>query len=1337
MNHIFNSRRQPVLCLVSTIFLAIALFAGRTAQAQVVTFPDPNMEAAVRDALQIYSPTNIYQTNMLALTNLSAAFRGIQNLSGLETAGNLTNLDVSFNQVTNLSPIAGLAKLMQLHAGWNPFTDCMPLAGLTNLNYLDLNSAQLTNIAPLGGLRQMVQLVVPWNHVLDASPVATLTNLYWLDIGGNRSLSGNASISNVTALVGLKHLQWLSLYYLGVTDLSPLTGLTPLTNLDVSWNFNPTNFDALNGLTNLLLLHVTTDNISNIVFVSHMPLLQDLDFGNNSVHDLSPALGRNLTSLQAYYNYPLTNASLATNFHQLAHLSFGGDGLTNVSFLASLTNLQELWIDGNPGVASITPVLGLTNLWHLDVNGDAFTNLATVAALSNLTDLEMNGVATPQDISFLSQMVNLNSIDLGNDHVGSLVSLTNLTQLGNLLLNTDFLTDISPLLSLPNLYNVDLSYNLLDTNVTSAAYNVITNLQNNYVNVEYDPQNISPSLTIWDSPADDCIAIGGMAYFAVAASNTNNYTVTYQWQFNGTDLAGQTNSFLVLTSVGTNQAGSYRNVMSDGNGYAASGAARLYVGDPNCGQTVTIVQQPVNAVAAPGEDVNFGVVATTTLVNLYYQWLFNGTNISGPNVSGDTTANLTLSPVDFSASGIYQVLVWDDSSNVVASTAVQLKVVDVVSFTDPGLSNLVVQALANESGFTPGNPIHLTDLDNLSYLYVSYQGITNISGLDCARYLNDIDLSGNPITDPSPLGWITALQYLNLDSCGLNDASFVSGLTNLYQLNLNNNSIHEIPDLQGLGANLGWLEINQNGPLIYSFRLASVTNLYDLGLHDDGLPDIAFTAGMWQLSSLDVGADWIEDPNRNYVSDISPLTGKTAMYWLSLSFDQVTNVPTIAAFSNLTTIYLSSNHFGNLNFITNMPNLNTLAINYSAVTNLAPLTNHTSLGYLDVGYIATTNLSYVSGLINLGTLWAGGNHPGTAAFVTNLINLQTLGLDSDGITNLASLTGLNNLNYLNLENNRLTNATLLASKTSLTSLYLSGNQIHDLTPLAGLTGLQWLSLSANGITNIVPLANLTKMVWLVLQSNYVQNVTPLAGLTNLYYGLDLSANQVTNIAPLTNLHALTSLSIWQNNLTTLPSLSGLSSITSFDFHANQLTNATGVSGLTQLTWLSFNGNNFTAAPTLTGLPNLNSLDLSSNHISDVSGLAGLTGLNWLYLYDNNLSNIHPLTSLTHLYYVDVHDNWLDLTPGSAFMTDVTTLNGYNTYVNYIPQFSLLLGSPTMASPKHFSFNIYSPAGDVFQVSRSSDLKSWTSMGTVTNTSGTNVFTDTNATGANFFYRAQQ
>ena len=1303
-------------------------------------FPIQTWSRQFENALQIYSPTNIYQTNLLTLTNFSANGSGIVDLTGLQYATNLTvfELEGEFGQPS------------------------------------------LTDISVLANFRKLTRLDIAYNRITNASPVAGLTNLVYLDIGWNRDATDN-SIRDISFLTNLRRLQWMSLFYLRINDLGPLAGLTSLTNVNVSYNYTATNAGALNALTNMAELYATDIGLNDITFVSHMPHLTRLDFGYCNVNDLSPALGRNLVALWAYNN-PLTNALLVTNFTALTVLHMDDTGLTNVSSFGHLTALYELSLDNNPGIAnlsflngltnltylsigqlplltsvtvlsgltnltelhlhddtgltSITPLVGLTNLNNLDLNNCPSVNFTAVTNLVNLNWLHLDGNGL-QAVSFVLALPNLYGLSLDSDRFTSLDSLAG-ARLGELHVNGNRLGDIGALVPMDSLNYLDIRNNYLDISPSSVAWNVITNLQNrfaydpSYDPVDYSPQSMTTALTIFDQPADQCIAVGGMAYFAVSASSTAG-SVQVQWQFNNVDLAGQTNTELLLTGVVSNQAGVYRAVLQDDNGGLLSAPAYLYVGDPNCGRTVTIVQQPVNAIAAPGEDVNFNVVATTTLTNLYYQWLFNGTNISGDNVSGDTTANLILSPVDFSASGVYQVLVWDDSSNVVASVAVQLEVVDVVPFTDPNLSNQVVSAL----GFSPGTTVHLTDLDNLNYLNVNSQNITNISGLECARNLNSLDLGNNQIGDPSPLGWLYTLQYLYLDNCGLEDASFVSGLTNLIELSLNNNTIHSIPDMDGLAGTLDWLQINYNGPLIYSFRLSSLTNLYSLGLHDDGLPDIAFTAGMWQLQQLDVGGDYMQDPNLNYVSDISPLTGKTAMNWLSLSFDQVTNVPTVAAFTNLTVLYLGSNHFSSLNFITNLPNLNTLAINYSMVTNLAPLTNHTLLGYLDISYIATTNLSYVSGLINLNQLWAGGNHAGGAGVLSNLTSLQILGFDQNGVRDLSPLTGLTSLFYLNLENNQITNASVIANRTTLTSLYLAGNQIHDLTPLGGLTNMQWMSLGGNGFSTAAPLANLHALVWLTMQSNYVQNVTPLGGLTNLYYALDVSGNQITDMSPLTNLHALTWLGMWQNNLTTLPSLVGLSSITSLDFHANQLTNAAGVSGMTQITWLSFNGNNFTTFQTLTGLPNLNSLDLSSNRLTDVSGLAGLTSLNWLYLYDNDLTNIHPLTSLTQLYYADLHDNWLDTNSTSAAMADIAVMQSHNTYVNYLPQNSLLLAAPAPAGVHQFQFSVYSPAGDVVQIWRSSDLNSWASLGLFTNTTGANVFTDASATGTRQFYRAQQ
>ena len=343
-----------------------------------------------------------------------------------------------------------------------------------------------------------------------------------------------------------------------------------------------------------------------------------------------------------------------------------------------------------------------------------------------------------------------------------------------------------------------------------------------------------------------------------------------------------------LTSVTSNQAGFYRVLLLDDNGGLLSPAAPLYVGDPNCGRTILIQQQPLNTCAAPGDDVSFTVTATTTLTNLYYQWQFNGTNLDG-----ETDSELDLFSVDTTAAGFYQVLLTDDSTNTVASALVELKVVDVVSIVDPTLSNLVFQAL----GLAPGSPIHLTDLDSLNYFNAGAQGITNLAGLECARNLYSLDLNGNPIADPSPLSWLTTLNYLNLNNCGLQDASFVSTLVNLNDLDLGYNQIHSIPVMDQLAMNLQYLYINNNGCLIDFPRLAALTNLINLSLHSDCLPDLSFATHMTQLQYLDVGGDWVDDQYKNTITDISPLTGKTDINWLSLSWDQATNVPLVGAFT--------------------------------------------------------------------------------------------------------------------------------------------------------------------------------------------------------------------------------------------------------------------------------------------------------------------------------------------------------------------------------------------------------------------------------------------------------
>jgi len=82
-------------------------------------------------------------------------------------------------------------------------------------------------------------------------------------------------------------------------------------------------------------------------------------------------------------------------------------------------------------------------------------------------------------------------------------------------------------------------------------------------------------LEIVSQPQPQQCFIGSSAVFSVVAGGTP--PLTYQWQFNGANLVGCTNSSLVLTNIQAGAAGNYSVVVSHPGGSVTSAAALLYV----------------------------------------------------------------------------------------------------------------------------------------------------------------------------------------------------------------------------------------------------------------------------------------------------------------------------------------------------------------------------------------------------------------------------------------------------------------------------------------------------------------------------------------------------------------------------------------------------------------------------------------------------------------------------------------------------------------------------------------------------------------------------------------
>ena len=139
----------------------------------VVSIPDPNLAAAIRDALKLSSET-ITQLDMWMLTKLDADNKGIKDLMGLEHAHNLIFLNLDRNTISDVSALAELTQLRDLFASDNQISDITPLSALTLLERLYLRRNQISDASPLIGLVNLRRLHLQGNPIKAKKPLLEL-----------------------------------------------------------------------------------------------------------------------------------------------------------------------------------------------------------------------------------------------------------------------------------------------------------------------------------------------------------------------------------------------------------------------------------------------------------------------------------------------------------------------------------------------------------------------------------------------------------------------------------------------------------------------------------------------------------------------------------------------------------------------------------------------------------------------------------------------------------------------------------------------------------------------------------------------------------------------------------------------------------------------------------------------------------------------------------------------------------------------------------------------------------------------------------------------------------
>ncbi|MDE0555565.1 MAG: leucine-rich repeat domain-containing protein, partial [Candidatus Poribacteria bacterium] len=218
---------------------------------------------------------------------------------------------------------------------------------------------------------------------------------------------------------------------------------------------------------------------------------------------------------------------------------------------------------------------------------------------------------------------------------------------------------------------------------------------------------------------------------------------------------------------------------------------------------------------------------------------------------------------------------------------------EALSIPDPHLAAAVQQQI--------GNAPTTHAILNLQRLDASNSGITDLTGLEHAHNLGNLNLPYNNITDISPLSELESLQGLYLPYNNITDIPVLSDLTNLLDLFLWENNITDISPLSEL-KNLLQLYISHNNITDIS-PLSELTHLQNLDLRANNITDISPLSelkNLWQLSI-----------SHNNITDISPLSELKSLRGLRLTTNNITDISPLSELKNLTYVDLAGNPLSN------------------------------------------------------------------------------------------------------------------------------------------------------------------------------------------------------------------------------------------------------------------------------------------------------------------------------------------------------------------------------------------------------------------------------------------
>jgi hypothetical protein len=259
------------------------------------------------------------------------------------------------------------------------------------------------------------------------------------------------------------------------------------------------------------------------------------------------------------------------------------------------------------------------------------------------------------------------------------------------------------------------SYSIASPTLADAgSYRLVVTTVCNTANSPSATVNIDPSapvITTQPSPSALSVCQGGTLNLSAGATNG---TITYQWQRNGSNIAGANSPTYSDPYVDLSEGGTYQLVASNACGSVTSQTVNVDVQFT----VPSITTQPISQSICEGDNVTFSVIANYVS---NYQWTKNGVNIPGA-----TSANYSISAAQFTDAGNYAVVLSNGCGSVTSSVA---------TLTVNGTTPIMITSQPQSVNICVGSSVTFTVLANGSIgSYQWRKNGVNIPGANSATY---------------------------------------------------------------------------------------------------------------------------------------------------------------------------------------------------------------------------------------------------------------------------------------------------------------------------------------------------------------------------------------------------------------------------------------------------------------------------------------------------------------------------------------------------------------------------------------------------------------------------